>query len=84
MTKIEVGDSYERVNNLSESSNDVKVESSKDIFWGLSIGLDYDIYEWEMTYTINILEYSYLNNGKREKDTLENIRVSIGYSQKIN
>ncbi len=37
-----------------------------------------------MTYTINILEYSYLNNGKREKDTLENIRVSIGYSQKIN
>lgn len=75
---------FERVNNLSESSNDVKVESSKDIFWGLSIGLDYDIYEWEMTYTINILEYSYLNNGKREKDTLENIRVSIGYSQKIN
>lgn len=84
MTKIELGDSYESVNNLSESPTEVKIDNNNDIFWGLSIGLDYDIYEWEMTYTINTLEYSYLNNGKREKDTLENIRVSIGYSQKIN
>lgn len=76
--------SFRKKINLTESSEEVEFENNQDVFWGLSIGLDYDIYEWEMTYTINSLEYSYLNKGIREKDTLENIRVSIGYSQKIN
>ena len=68
-----------RENNLEEA----QLENKNPIFWGLSIGLDYGIYEWEMTYTINSIDYTYEKGDERVRDNVENIRVALGYSKKI-
>lgn len=67
----------------NENNQEIKVENQKPIFWGLSIGLDYGIYEWEMTYTINSIAYSYNDETGKQKESLENIRIALGYSKKI-
>lgn len=71
------------LNSENNLFNQIDLKNKKPVFWGLSIGLDYGVYEWELSYSINSIEYTYEKENKDIKDSLENIRVSVGYSKKI-
>ncbi len=73
-------------NYLSDSVSNVDSSSIKldGLFYGgLGVGLDYGIYEWEMAYSYNSMDYEYKENGVTSNKSLENIRVSLGFSKKF-
>ena len=73
-------------NYLSDSVSIVDSSSIKldGLFYGgLGVGLDYGIYEWEMAYSYNSMDYEYKENGVTSNKSLENIRVSLGFSKKF-
>lgn len=73
----------EKINLNKENNLRYEIKERTKFFYGISIGLDYGIYEWEMAYTVDSIGISYKDNEKVNFDKINNIRVSIGYSKRI-
>lgn len=67
--------------NTSIDSNTLELDGK--FYGGLAVGLDYGTYEWECGYSYNLMNYKYNENGVNKSKSLENIRVSIGFSKTL-